>query len=439
MSELLNLATRVVARAKALGADEVAVAVSEGTNITIQRRGGKVEQATEATTRGLTVSVLADDRWSSNATSDLRPDALEAFLARAVGSTSYLEPEPERRLAPASVCGRGATPEQLDQDDPAWQTRTAPDRSAMAEQLEQTLRDRHADDVISSAVYVADGRSRTVMVLSNGFADEEFDAWFAAGGEMTLDEGDKRPESGAWYAARHLADLPSQTAIADEIVRRTRERLGAGPIASGTYPMLLPNHAAGRILGLIGGPISAGAVHQGGSCLADAIDTRLGSDLLTLIDDPTIPRGLGSRAFDGDGRVAKPFPVVEGGYLRNFYVSEYYHHKLGRPATTGGRSNWVIPPGAQSLRQLAAGLPAAIEVTGFLGGNSNGASGDFSLGIRGVLWENGSPTRSLAEMNISGNIKTLFHQLVGVANDPYTFSGVRSPGLLFDDVSFSGT
>lgn len=436
---ILDLAERVVDYAKKLGADEVACSVSEGSHVTIQRRGGKVEQATEATTRGLTVSVLCGDRFSSNSTSDLRPDALERFLERAVASTKYLEPEPERRQPDGDLCGRGVSQEQLDQLDPAYPARTAADRAAFAESLESALIELHQDDVASSAVYSADGYGHSVRVLSNGFSGEDEGAWFAAGGEMTLLEGDKRPESAAYFAARHLSDLPTIEAIAAEVDRRTRERLGAGPIDSGTYTMLLPGRAAGRILGLLGGPISGGALQQHRSCLDGKLGERIGSSKLTLIDDPTLPRGLGSRPWDGDALRSRPREILVEGVLKQYNIGMYHARKLGVEPTSGSRSNWVIPPGERDFAAIAADLPRAIEVTGFLGGNSNGATGDFSLGIRGVLWENGQPVRSLAEMNVSGNLLEIFKQLVEVGSDPWTYSAVRSPTLVFEGIQFSGT
>ena len=42
-------------------------------------------------------------------------------------------------------------------------------------------------------------------------------------------------------------------------------------------------------------------------------------------------------------------------------------------------------------------------VTGFLGGNSNGLTGDFSLGIQGFRVRNGAIAEPVAEMNMSGN------------------------------------
>jgi PmbA protein len=437
--QLLELAESVLKSAQHAGADEVSVAVSRGSQVSIERRGGKVEQATESTTRGLVLSVLSDDRFSSNSTSDLRPGALKAFIERSVASTRYLEPDPARRQPDAALCGRGVDEATLDQDDPAWAERTADDRAEQAEAIERLLLALPRTDRISCSSYVSDGRAESVQVLSNGFRGIEAGAWFAAGGDMTLEEGDRRPESGAWYAARHLGDLPSVEAIAAEIEARVTERLGSKAAPSGTYPMVLANRSAGRILGVLGGPMGGGSLHEHRSCLEGKLGERIGSDLFTLIDDPTIPRGLGSRPWDGDALRSKPRTLVENGVLKQYNIGVYYGRKLGMEPTSGGRSNWVIPPGQVPLQELLKGLPKAILVTGFLGGNSNGSTGDFSFGIRGTMLEHGEPAGSLSEMNVTGNVTDIFQRLVAVGDDPWTWSSVRSPTLIFDDVQFSGT
>lgn len=437
-SELMGLAARVVGRTIELGADEASVSASYGTHVTIQRRSRKVEQATEATTRGLVVSVLADDRFTSNSTSDLRPEALDAFLVRCVESARYLEPDPLRRLPNREACGRGASEEILDQDDPAWARRTSAEREAQALAIEEALHARGVDDMVSCSSFVADGRAEAVRVLSNGFADSSSGAWFSAGADMTLSEGDRRPESAAYYACRYLADLPSADVIAEEAIEKVRQRIGSKPIASGTFPMLLENRTAGRLLGVLGGPLSGSALHEGRSCLVDRLGTPVASPLLTIEDDPTIPRGLGSRPWDGDCLVARPRTIVREGVLESYYISQYFARKLGVEPTTGGRSNWVIRPGARSYAEIARELDRAILVTGFVGGNSNAATGDFSFGIRGLLLERGTVVQPLSEMNVSGNILRILHQLVEVGNDPWPWSSTRSPTMVFADVQFSG-
>ena len=440
MTDNLTLAAKVVARGKELGAEEVSAAFSQSTQTTITRRNKKVEQATQSTTSGLGASLLVDQRYSSHGTSDLRPEALEMFLQQAVDATRFLEPDECRGQPDIGLCGRGSTVEQLDQDDPQWYQRTSEHRAQLAIELEEALRDLHTDDVISSSVFVADGASTGYRVMSNGFSGESRGAWYAMGGDMTLDDGEgRRPEAAAYYSARYLSDLPPPAEVAAEIARRARERIGSIAISTGAYPMVLANHCAGRILSALGGPMSGDALHANRSCLSDRLGTRIGSDLFTVVDDPTIPRGLGSRPWDGDALIAKPRIIVQNGTLESYNISVYFSRKLKVDPTSGSRSNWIIPPGSRSANEIAKGLPKAILVTGFLGGNSNAATGDFSLGIRGVLLENGEPTVSLSEMNVTGNITSIFERLVDVANDPWTYSSMRLPTLIFDDVQFSGS
>ncbi len=439
-SEQIDLAERTVRETLGLGADEVSVSVSQGSHTTVQRRDGKVEQATEATTRGLSLSLMVDDRYSSHGTSDLRPEALTQFLKNAIAATRFLEPDPDRALPDPALCGRGSTDAELDVFDPAFNDYTPADRSKTGQEIEAAVVASGLDNVISSSAYIADGSSKSARVTSTGFAEETHGAWFALGGETTLATPDgKRPEASAYYAGRYLSDLPSIETIQAEIVRRANERLNSGPIESGKYPMILLNQVAGRILGVIGGPLSGGSLHHDRSCLKGKLGESIGSKLFTIVDDPTIPRGLGSRAWDGDTLIAKPRTIVKNGVLESYYLNTYYGRKLDMAPTTGGRSNWVIPGGDQSWQEIAKAFPKAILVTGFLGGNSNGVTGNFSFGVRGVLLENGVPTKNLSEMNVAGGVLDIFHKLSAVANDTWTFSSTRSPTLVFEDVQFSGT
>lgn len=438
---LRELGRDVVRLAKQRGADQVAVAVSRSTEVSLTRRAGKLEQASQATSLGVSLSLLVDDRYSVHSTSDLRPDALGAFLDRAIAATRVLEPEPERRLPDPELCGRSVADEVLDASDPGWEAVTSDQRREHAERLEACIDALPERGRIKSAtVYVGDSTSETARVSSNGFDEIHGGTGFGHGAEMTLEEpGGKRPEGYAFFSTHHRADLPGIERVAADCWTRTAQRLASGPTASGRYPLLLENHAAGRILGVLGGPLAGSELHQGRSFLAGKLGTAIGSSALTLLDEPFLPRALGSRAYDGEGLRARPFPVIEAGILRNYYINVYYGRKLGMPFTSGGRSNWVVPPGPRAVADIVRDLPRCIVVTGFLGGNSNGLTGDFSFGVQGMLLEHGEVVKNLSEMNVSGNLADLFHKYAEPANDVWTFSGVRSPSLLFEDVEFSGT
>lgn len=438
--EPLQLARQVLAQARAAGADEVAVTASRGTEVSLVRRAGKLEQAQEASSLSVSLSLLVDDRYSVHSTSDLRPDALRTFLERAVAATRQLEPEPERRLPDVSLCGRGSTEAHLDRYDTTWADLTAAQRREHAERMEAAIEALpKPDPVLSATIYVGDSIGETARVYSNGFEGVTRGTGFGHGAELTLRDTDgKRPEATAYFSAVHRSDLPSIGFVVEDAWRRAAERLRSGPTASGRYPMLLSAHAVGRILGVLGGPLSGSELHQGRSFLADKKGTQIAASGLSILDDPTIRRGLGSRPYDGDGLVARPMPVLRDGVLENFYINTYYSRKMGVPATTGGRSNWVIPPGYRTVPAITRELDRCIVVNGFLGGNSNGQTGDFSFGVHGLLLEGGEVVKHLSGMNVSGNIGEVLMNFTEAATDVWTWSSLRSPSLLFQDVQFSG-
>ena len=126
--QLWELARRTLLEAQTLGAEESTVVVSRNSEVSLIRRAGRLEQATQATSLSLAVSLLVGDRYSGHSTSDLRPDALRAFLEKAVAATRALEPEPERRQPPRELCGLGTDPKTLDQWDPYWAALTVEQR-----------------------------------------------------------------------------------------------------------------------------------------------------------------------------------------------------------------------------------------------------------------------------------------------------------------------
>ncbi|MFH2049310.1 MAG: metallopeptidase TldD-related protein, partial [bacterium] len=165
---------------------------------------------------------------------------------------------------------------------------------------------------------------------------------------------------------------------------------------------------------------------------------KIASDNFTLIDDPHIISGFGSRLYDGDGIATKRRPIIENGILKSYYVDWYYGRKLGWEPTTGGTTNLVFNYGDKSLEQLIAQMKKGIFITGFIGGNSNSTTGDFSVGIIGTYVEDGKKVKPVNEMNISGNLTDVLKQIVECGNDPWVYSSWRRPSMYFSNIQFSG-
>ncbi len=329
----------------------------------------------------------------------------------------------------------------LELEDPSYGEVAAPDRRRVAAELEAAARAvPGAEKFLSVTTSVSDTQAESALVQTNGFEGTRrgTDFWISA--EVTVRDPDgRRPEEYAASGGRFRAAVEPPGIVGRRAAERALARIGSVKGASAVLTMAVDNRASGRILGSLLGPLAAASVQQKRSYLEGKAGAPIGSPLLDLVDDPLVPRGLGSRLYDSEGLAARAFPLFERGVLRNYYVDTYYGRKLGVPPTTARTSNLTWRLGERSREGLLADLGEGILVTGFLGGNSNGTTGDFSLGVRGFRVRGGRIAEPVGEMNVSGNHLELWKRLTAVGNDPYPYSAMRTPTLVFEGVQFAGT
>jgi PmbA protein len=438
--DLLDITRRAAELAKRKGATDAAAGTYRARHVEVAWRDGRIENVTEATTRGLGLELYVDGRYAAVSTSDLRPDALERFVEDAVSLARTLAPDPYRRL-PEPELYRGQAKVDLELEDPTYGEVEAAERRRVAAELEAAARAvPGSDKFLSVTTSVSDTQAESALVQTNGFEGMKRGTDFWVSAEVTVRDPDgRRPEEYAASGGRFRSMVEPPEVVGRRAAERALGRIGSVKGASAVMTMAVDNRASGRIVGYLLGPLAAASIQQKRSYLEGKAGVRIGTPLLDVLDDPLVPRALGSRLYDGEGLAARPFPVFEQGVLRNYYVDTYYGRKLGMAPTTARSSNLAWKLGERSREGLLADIGEAILVTGFLGGNSNGTTGDFSLGVRGFRVRAGRVAEPVGEMNVSGNHLELWQHLAAVGNDPYPYSAMRTPTLVFEGVQFAGT
>ena len=422
--------------ARAAGADDTWAHADRKRSVEFIYREGKLETVKESTSRSLSIEIYVDGRYSRHKTTDLRPERLQEFVEQAVALTRALQPDPFRQI-PDPALYEGRSDVDLDLVDRDMAAITQEQRAVWCAEMDTAS---YADEsVISATNQVVDTHLLSADMSSNGFSGTRESTMLYYYTEVTVrDEGDKRPEGWHWAVSRHLDDLPAGRDVAAEALRRALARKGASQGPTGRLSMVVDREAGARLLRALLAPANARSIQQGRSFWANKTGQQLFGQEFDLYDEPLLPRGLGSRTFDGEGIAARRFPVVEGGVVRNLYVDTYYGRKLGVAPTTGSGSNQVLVPGQVSREEILRQVEQGVYVTGWLGGNSDPTSGDFSFGIRGYLIEDGRVGRPVGEMNVTGNLVELFNHLVLRGDDPWPYSSVPTPTLVFEGVEFAG-
>lgn len=433
-----ELADWVISRTLKAGANDCKVSLSRRRAVEINYRDRKPEVIKEATTQGLYLEVFANNRYAGQSTPDFRSKTLETFITDLVGNAGIMEEDPFRTL-PEPKYYEGRSQADLQLADPDYGTLTPDERHSMIKAVENACLSSGGDRVISVEAGGYDESYEEYVKTSNGLEGSSRGTYCNVGASMTArDEGDRRPAGYNYIGCRYRSDLPSMEEVGTEAARRTLDLMGGKKIATTKIPVILENRGAGRVLNGLVGPMSAGNIQQKRSFLAEKKGTAIGSRFLTVVDDPFIPRGLGSRYYDNDGFPARKRTLISEGVLNEFLVDWYYSRKLGWEPTSGSLSNVIIPPGTRSTGEIIKDLKRCIVVTDYIGGNSNSTTGDFSVGIIGKLYEKGEFVRNVAEMNIADNHMNFWNRLVEVANDPWMYSQSRFPSLVIDDVVVAG-
>jgi PmbA protein len=418
------------------GAEQARVTISTSNASQVEVREEKIDKLEEANQNNMRINLFVDKKYASISTNRMHnKEELGRFIDEAIAGAKYLSPDTYRGLPETELYYQGGG-EDLQTVDQAFSSLDPQQKINHATSAEKELLGKD-NRIISVTTSYNDRLSGTVMVASNGFEGDRESSYYSLSASVSVKDGDARPR-GSWNESAISHNELVTEGIGAQALKRALDKLGQQKIKSGTMPMIVENRLSGNILQPLIGALNGAAIQQKNSFLIDMKGEKIGSGLMNITDDPFITGGRGSRHFDGEGLATRKRSIVSNGVLNNYYIDTYYGKKLEMEPTSGETTNLVFQPGTLDLEGLIASLERGILVTGFNGGNSNGSTGDFSYGIEGFLVENGKLVIPVAEMNITGNFKEVWKNLVAVGSDVRTDSSWRLPSLVFDKISFSG-
>lgn len=217
-------------------------------------------------------------------------------------------------------------------------------------------------------------------------------------------------------------------ALAREVGETAVALLDAGAPKGGSYPVILDQELAGVFVHeAVGHATEGDIILEGDSCLEGKLGQKIGSELVTVKDDPSLMQN-GYYPFDDEGSLAQETVLVENGTLKSYLNSRETAARLGgvpRNARAEGidrpvvrMSNTYIANGDWKLEEILEELGNGVYLAGSRGGQVSTGEGVFQFNAkRGYLVENGERTKLLRDVSLSGKIlETLMH-VKAVAND----------------------
>lgn len=309
-----------------------------------------------------------------------------------------------------------------------------------------------ADERIENVPYSYAGKTwnRFILANSKGLFHSEKSNLISAGVALVATDG-KSKKMGGYTKSGLDIDQIQPDKIVTTATERSLSLLGAEPVKSGNYPIVLSNRVSPQIFGMFSSPFSADSVQKGLSRLEGKIGSQVASPIWNVFCDPHIVDYPGSRLLDAEGVLTRKKAIIENGILQTYLYNLESAKKAGVSSTGnavrsyGGRvgtsfTNYVVPKGKESLEELLSRYPECIYVLKLEGGSGCSAvSGEISIGVQGFYYKNGKPVHPVDRITMNLNFFDLLFAIEGISNEYNdSYSSIKIPDILIREASIAG-
>ncbi len=413
-----EFAARAMEYAAKIGCASSELYYASGESFEVNANAGEIDRYSVSRESGVSVRVSLNGREGYAYTE--RIDEPERLVDHAADNARCSESDDEHPMQTKQSY------QTVTRADSALKNKTESERIALAKRLEEIC--LALDPRVKRVVYCTAGYDSGAVMLENtlGLSAQRSTNSSYLYVMPSVEDG---AELQTGFAFRMGADAADAEGCAKEAVENALGKLGASPVDSGCYRVLLQPFAVGDLLAAFAPMFSADEAQKGCSLLAGKEGQTIANPLITLWDDPFDP--IAPRAFDGEGTPCIRKAVIERGVLKTLLHNLKTAKKAGTQSTgnasrrsaasTVGISPTVfrLEAGAQSLDELIQELDHGLMITELEGLHAgvDAVSGDFSLKAAGFLVENGAVVRPVSNITVAGNFVSLMQDVVAVGSD----------------------
>jgi len=426
--------------AKQKGIEDLQIYFSGATDFEIEVMHGNLEKYTISDTAKLSVKGIYDGKMGTVSTETINEDVFEYLVDSVIASAKAITSEDEVFIYEGDESYE--TLDYLFNDNLA--SITAAQKIADVKHFEELIKAEDERIIMVQAMY-GDGATNVRIENTKGLklAKEVNNAFLGA--IIIASDGQDQRTHIEYKLSNDYNDF-DLAEMAKTGASKATSLLGSSPVDSGKYEILLTNTASCSLLAPHVSMFSAESVQKNISLLKGKVGQTIGSDLITLVDDPFLPKSARSGAFDDEGVATKYKELIDKGTLTGF-LHNLKTAKKDDTKSTGNGFNTIRPTnlyfknGVTNYDEAVKSMKKGLIITQLDGTHAGCSpiSGDFSLQAAGFLVEDGAIIRPVNLITIAGNYLQLLQDVTAVCDDlKFNFSYVGSPSLLVKSLQVSG-
>ncbi len=442
--DIMNL---LIDSAIANGATSADCVLSRSRGVSITRRLGKDENIQRYEDFDTGLRVFVGNKISSVSTNENSEQALREVAKRAV-EMAKIAPEDEYSFIASKESlqnfpiQEGIFIDSYDSIEPSVDV--IRDRASEVEDIALSVKGITNSDGADSSW----GEGETLLMTSNGFFGSSKKSNHSVSVVVITEKNGKMERDYDYSSKVYGEDLKDGGKIGREAAKKTLARIGAKKPVTGQYPVIFDPRVSRSIASHFASALNGSSIARKTSFLKDSLNNKIANEAVTLIDDPFLKRGLGSRLFDAEGLGTSKHVLIKDGVLENWLLDLSSARQLdmlptanakrgisGPPAP--GTTNLILLPGEASPESIISSISNGFYVTDMIGSSVSMVTGDYSRGASGFWIKNGKLSTPITEATIAGNLKDMFKTLKP-ANDLDFSHSINCPTLLIEDMTIAG-
>lgn len=445
-AELENFASDIVSAAKRAGADEADVIIQMGRESEVTSRLEKIENLREAISQGLGLRIFKNKKLGFGYSSDFTPSAVNLAIKQAISLADEVSADEYNGLHDFE---RQKSVPNLDVYDPKVAEISTQEKIDICLRAERAMFEYDKRVTNSEGVGFGDGEGTVVVANSKGDIYSNTSTICQLSVNPVAQENGKLQSNGWQSTKRFFNELDQPQEVARIAAERAVRMLGARVPATGVVPVVFDNITGSAIIANLIGAIDGDAIIKRGSFLVDHLGLQVASEMVTIIDDGLMPRGLASTPFDGEGVPTSRKEVISSGILKSFLFDTYTGRKAGTKSTGNahrehqslpsvGPLNFYLQQGSSTFDEIIGSVKNGLYLTGLMGFGANVVTGDFSLGGAGLWIENGKLTYPVEGITVAANMLNMLRGIDMIGNDLIFLSPVAAPTFRVSAMTVSG-
>lgn len=439
-----DIIEKALSAAKQAGADGADVSFIKGGGLDVQVRLGKVESAERAEDYQMGMRVFVGQKSATISSGQLDDENITKLAERAVAMAKHAPEDPYARLATAEEQAKSFPDIELF-DDTSYSTEQLTEIALACEEAALS----QAGISNSDGASASSGSSEVLIGTSTGFNASYKRSSFGFSA-VVLAEKDGQMERDYDYSSAVFAeDLDKPEVVGRSAATRTLARLGGRKPQTGTFPVIYDKRVSRSLAGHVASAINGAAIARGTSFLKDKMGQQIANASVRLLDNPLLPRGMGSRLFDGETLPVQKRYLVKDGCLQGWLLDLATAAQLGlSPTGNASRSlsgppspsvsNFIMEEGETTLDDMIADIDQGFYITELMGSSVSLTTGDYSRGASGFWIENGRITWPATEATIAGNLKDIFTDMMP-ADDLELTQSIAAPSVFVKQMMVAGS